>query len=196
MGDHQHRTVGVLVELRHLELGAAGVVGAHHGDLVGVGHMRVGVLVTGRVVPLAGRGGGVVVLLQLDLVLPGLAADRVEIDLHGIERGVGGVCRVTLERQVHADNQGFVATTTAAPGLATRCRTRYQGDGSDRERRDAPSHAGPLSDRSRHERAEPYHVPRPACRRTSVRSSIVAHLSCRRPPRQREATIPPSMARA
>src|SRR5205814_7242417 len=141
-------------QLRDLELGAPGVVRAHDRDLVGVGHVRVRVLGAGRVVPLTGGGGGVVVLLQLDLVAAGLATDRVEIDLHRVEGGVGRVRRCALEGQVHTDDERLVSA--AAAGLAARRRSRQDGYGCDCERGYAPCHAGPLNDRWRLGLAEAY----------------------------------------
>jgi hypothetical protein len=93
---HEHAAAGCLVKDRDLDLGAAGVVGAHHGDLVLVGHVGLGVGRAGRVVPLARCCGGVVVDLELDVVVAGLVADLVEVELDRVDRGLIGFAIVSL----------------------------------------------------------------------------------------------------
>jgi hypothetical protein len=103
--DHQHRTTGVGVQDRHLDLGATGVVRTHDSDLSLVGDVIAGVLGARGRVPRTGRSGRVVVRLQCDVVGTGLATRLLEEQRDCIV-GVGGsILRCPLQRQVGGENQ-------------------------------------------------------------------------------------------
>src|SRR5215471_109429 len=114
--DHEH---GRRVQHRDLNLRASGVVGAHHGDLVGVRHVRLGVVGAGRLVPLARRCRRVVVGLQLDGVVAGLVVDLIQVELDGTDGVRGRVSRCALHRQVRGNGQRLGAATAATSARAT-----------------------------------------------------------------------------